>query len=204
MSIDAYSLCPGGTGKKIKFCCGDFLPELQKIDRMFDGEQYLACLQHIDHLMAEEPGRDRPCLLATKCMLLRITDQREAARTTAAAFVVKYPDNQIALAEMAILAAESNPRAALDLLQKAMRAADGELAPRTYQAMGLVAGSLLHAGFPLAANGLLQLQCEITDKDERAAEVLAALSQAVDVPLLLRDATPLAPCGKDVAVERPI
>ena len=61
---------------------------------------------------------------------------------------------------MAILAAESNPRAALDLLQKAMCAADGELASRTYQAMGLVAGSLLHAGFPLAANGLLQLQCE--------------------------------------------
>ena len=60
MAIDAYSPCPGGTGKKIKFCCGgDFLPELQKIDRMIDGEQYLACLQHIDHLMAHEPGRDR-------------------------------------------------------------------------------------------------------------------------------------------------
>src|SRR5204862_219366 len=148
MAIDTYSLCPGGTGKKIKFCCGDFLPELQKIDRMIDGEQFLACLQHIDHLMAQEPGRDRPCLLATKCMLLRITDQPEAARTTAAAFLVKHPDNQAALAEMAILAAESNPRAALDLLQKAMHKADGNLDSRTYQAMGLVAASLLQAGFP--------------------------------------------------------
>ena len=60
MSIDAYSLCPGGTGKKIKFCCGDFLPELQKIDRMFEGEQYLACLQHIDRLLAQEPGAIGP------------------------------------------------------------------------------------------------------------------------------------------------
>lgn len=121
MAIDAYSLCPGGTGKKIKFCCGDFLPELQKIDRMIDGEQFLACLQHVDHLLAHEPGRDRPCLLATKCMLLRFTDRQEAARTAAAAFLVKHPDNQIALAEMAILAAESNTLAALGLLQKAMR-----------------------------------------------------------------------------------
>jgi len=197
MAIDAYSLCPGGTGKKIKFCCGDFLPELQKIDRMIDGEQYLACLQHIDHLMAQEPGRDRACLLATKCMLLRVTNQQEAARTASAAFLVKHPDNQIALAEMAILAAESNVRAALDLLQKAMHVADGDLAACTYQAMGLVAGSLLHAGSPLAARGLLQLQCDITDKDDRAAELLAALSQATDVPLLLRDDTPLAPCPKD-------
>jgi hypothetical protein len=198
MAIDAYSLCPGGTGKKIKFCCGEFLPELQKIDRMIDGEQYSACLQHIDQLMAQEPGRDRECLLATKCMLLRITGQREAARTVAATFMVKHPQNQIALAEMAILAAESNPHAALDLLQKAMRAADGDLAARTYQAMGLVAGSVLHAGFPLAASGLLQLQCQITDKDERAAELLAGLSQAVDVPLLLRETAPFVPCAKDV------
>jgi len=202
MAIDAYSLCPGGTGKKIKFCCGDFLPDLQKIDRMIDGEQYLACLQHIDHLLAQEPGRDRACLLATKCMLLRVTNQHEAARTTAATFLVKHPDNQIALAEMAILAAESNVLAALDMLQRAMSAAGGNIAACTYQAMGLVAGSLLHAGFPLAARGLLQLQCDIAEKDDRPAELLAALSQAVDVPLLLRDDTPLAPCRKDAPWSR--
>ena len=198
MAIDAYSLCPGGTGKKIKFCCGDFLPELQKIDRMIEGEQFLACLQHIDHLLAQEPGHDRACLLATKCLVLRFTDQREAARNAAATFLVKFPHNQIALSEMAILASDGNPRAALELLQKAMRFADGELDGRTYQAMGLVAGSLLQGGFPLAATGLLQLQCEIADKDDRAAELLAALSQAGDVPLLLRDAPPLIPCPKDV------
>jgi hypothetical protein len=31
MPIDAYSPCPGGTGKKIKFCCPDFLGELETI-----------------------------------------------------------------------------------------------------------------------------------------------------------------------------
>ena len=61
MAIDAYSPCPGGTGKNIKFCCGDFLPELQNIERMFEGEQYLACLQHLDRLLAREPASGRVC-----------------------------------------------------------------------------------------------------------------------------------------------
>jgi hypothetical protein len=194
MAIDAYSLCPGGTGKKIKFCCSDFLPELEKIDRMVEGEQYMACLKHIDHLMEQEPGRDRQCLLATKCSLLRATDQTEAARATAATFLTKHPDNPVALAEMATLAAESNnARAALELVLGSLRASKGTLSARTYQAMGLTAGALLHAGLPLPARALLQLQCDVVEDDKRPEELLSALSQAVDVPLLLRDDTPLLP-----------
>ncbi len=197
MAIDAYSLCPGGTGKKIKFCCNDFLPELQKIDRMLAGEQPLACLQHIERLQAAEPGHDRACLLATKCELLRVTGQMEAARETTARFIAKYPDNQIALAESAMLVAEENPREAVDLLQKALRAANGQLSGRVYQAMGLIAGLLLQQGYPLPARGLLQLQCDVADKDPRPQELLAALCQAVDVPLLLREDFPLLAAPDD-------
>jgi len=198
MAIDAYSPCPGGTGKKIKFCCNDLLPELQKIDRMVEGEQYLACLQRIDLLLAQDRGKDRACLLATKCMLLRATKQLEAAKTTIETFLEKHPDNQIALSESAILAAETDPRAALNLVQRAMQASDGALAGRTYQAMGLVAGTLLHRGFPLPARALLELQAEITEKDSRPHELLSALCQAGDIPLLLREDAPLASCPKDV------
>ena len=198
MAIDAYSLCPGGTGKKIKFCCGDFLPELQKIDRMVEGEQFLACLKHIDHLLEQEPGRDRPCLLATKCMLLRAMDRHEEADATAAAFLAKHPDNQIALAESAICTTDQDARKALSLVQRALRSG-GPLAERTYQAIGMTAGPLLHQGFPLPARALLQLQCELVEHDERPAELLAALSQAADVPLLLRDDLPLLPCPEGVA-----
>ena len=194
MSIDAYSLCPGGTGKKIKFCCGDFLAELQKIDRMVEGEQYLACLKHIDHLMEQELGRDRPCLLATKCVLLRATDQPEAAATTATAFLAKHPNNQIALSELAILAAENDARQALGLVHRAFRAATGAISGRTYQAMSVTAGALLREGLPLPARALLQLQCDIAEDDDRPVELLSALSQATDIPLLLRDDPPLASC----------
>jgi hypothetical protein len=199
MAIDAYSLCPGGTGKKIKFCCGDFLPELQKIDRMVEGEQFLACLTHIDHLLEQEPGRDRPCLLATKCMLLRATNRHEEADVAVAAFLAKHPNNQIALAESAICTTDHDPRTAVNLIQRALRAAGESLANRTYQAIGMTAGVLLHQGFPLPARALLQLQCELIEDDHRPSELLSALSQAADVPLLLRDDLPLLPCPEGAA-----
>ena len=109
MPIDAYSLCPGGTGKKIKFCCADFLRELEKIDRLLEGDQTAACLQQIERLLAGGPPR--ACLLAIKGMLLRSGGQLEAAAANAAAFLQRFPDNPVALAESAILAAiEGQPQ----------------------------------------------------------------------------------------------
>ncbi len=199
MAIDAYSFCPGGTGKKIKFCCGDFLPELQKIDRMVEGEQFLACLNHIDHLLAQEPGRDRPCLLATKCVLLRITERHEEADAVVATFLAKHPDNQVALAESAICTTDHDARTSVGLIQRALRAAGEALANRTYQAIGMTAGILLQQGFPLPARALLQLQCDLVEHDDRPSELLSGLSQAADIPLLLRDDRPLPLCPEGVA-----
>ena len=34
MPIDPYSPCPGGTGKKVKFCCTDLLQELSEDSRI--------------------------------------------------------------------------------------------------------------------------------------------------------------------------
>ena len=31
MSIDPYSSCPGGTGKKIKFCCAELVGDLEQL-----------------------------------------------------------------------------------------------------------------------------------------------------------------------------
>jgi hypothetical protein len=186
-----------GTGKKIKFCCSDFLPELQKIDRMTEGEQYLACLKHVDHLLEQEPGRDRACLLAARCRLLGATDQPEAARKAVAKFLAKHPDNQIALSEAAVLLVARDARGALRLLQRALRAAAGAVSSRTYEALGLVAGGLLRAGFGQSARALWQLQADIVEEDERVLNVLAAMSRAGDIPLLLREDAPMAACPAD-------
>ena len=44
MAIDSYAPCPGGTGKKIKFCCSDLVGDLEQLDRLIEGDQITAAL----------------------------------------------------------------------------------------------------------------------------------------------------------------
>jgi len=193
MPIDTYSLCPGGTGKKIKFCCPDFLGELEKIDRMLEGDQHLACLNHIERLQQQWP--DRACLLAIKGMLLRASGQMEAAAANAARFVEKHPHNATALAESAILTAfEQGGRSAMPKLQQALAASADGLQNRLYDALGVVAQFLLADGQWLACRALLRLQLAVAQDDRHALEMLVELNRAAEVPLLLKDERPLAPC----------
>ncbi len=197
MPLDAYSLCPCGTGKKIKFCCPDLLPELQKIERMIGGEQYLGCLKHIEHLQEDHP--DRACLMALKGLLLRTTGQLEPAVENANAFVEKHPENPTALAEMAMVtAAAANGPEALGVLQRAMDLSEGEIQACIYDAMGMIAETLLAEGNWLAGRALLQLQMAISSEDERPVEMLFSLNRSPRIPLLFKDDPVLTGCPDDV------
>jgi hypothetical protein len=188
MAIDAYSQCPGATGKKIKFCCSDFLPELEKIDRMVEGKQYAACLQHIEALRRQPANTDRQCLLAYQTMLLRATGQLEAAQSTAAYFLEKYPDNQAALAESAILNTIKGDFApAMNFLQRAFAAARGSWSWRTYQAAEIFVEALLNQGRWLPARALLQFLLIVQRENRNVAQMLTDLLRSPEVPLLLKE-----------------
>ena len=64
MAIDPYSPCPGGTGKKIKFCCSELMGDLEQIERLTEGQQYAAALAEVDRLTQLHPGR--ACLMANR------------------------------------------------------------------------------------------------------------------------------------------
>jgi tetratricopeptide (TPR) repeat protein len=186
MAIDAYSLCPGGTGKKIKFCCPDFVHELDKIDRMIDGEQFQNCLQHIDRLLAE--GEPRQCLMALRGWLLRVTNQFEEAVAHVAEFLRLYPENPFAWAEAAVLtAAGESGRAAVPKLQRAIALSGKVLQNRVYDAIGMVAEVLTEEGDWSAARALWVLLLALVPDDERSAERLMAMNLSPDIPLLLKE-----------------
>ena len=188
MAIDAYSQCPGATGKKIKFCCSDFLPELEKIDRMVEGEQYAACLQHIEVLRRQPANTDRQCLLAYQAMLLRATGQLEAAQTLAAYFLQKYPANQAALAESAILNTMKRDFAsAMNFLQRSFAEAKGSWSWRTYQAAEILVEALLNQGRWLPARALLQFLLIVQRENRNVSQMLTDLLRSPDVPLLLKE-----------------
>jgi hypothetical protein len=196
MAFDPYSICPGGTGKKVKFCCSDLIPDLEKIDRMLEGEQYVACQQHIERL--EPKFGDRACLLALKAELLRAIGRAEEAEATVARFREQQPHNPVALAEAAMVASErQGGRAAMDLLQQALGASTGPLEPRVYQAIRVVAAALLSEGEFIATRALAALQATIYPEDQRAMELMVHLNTHPRAPLLVKTERRLAEAPQD-------
>ncbi|MBP3694476.1 MAG: hypothetical protein J6J31_08600 [Thermoguttaceae bacterium] len=98
--IDIYSLCPGGTGKKIKFCCPNRVEEFRKIYKLLDANQNTACLNFIDGLLQSDPSC--ACMLAIRCVILKSLPNREQDLIeTACRFYENHPENPIAIAESA-------------------------------------------------------------------------------------------------------
>ena len=196
MPVGPYSPCPGGTGKKVKFCCPELLGELQKIERMLEAEQYQACLRHVEHLEKAHP--DKACLLSTKAMLLRGLGRLDDARATVTAFLQKHPDNPVALAESAMLAATTQDgRVAIEPLTAAIAICRTELHGRVYQAISLVSQVLAVEGRFLAARRLALIQATIHPKDPQPMELLVQLNSSAGIPLVVKDDSVLQSCPDD-------
>ncbi|HEY2841819.1 MAG TPA: hypothetical protein VGJ26_21855 [Pirellulales bacterium] len=186
MSIDPYSPCPAGTGKKLKFCCADLIGEIENIHRMLEGDQRLACLEHIDRLQAKYPGR--ACLLTTKALLELELGRPEEARKSVAAVLEQAPTNPVALAELALLAVQrSGAVAGIEPLQQAIAASGSPMPDVVVQALGALAQSLLMAGVYSAARGHYLLLASLTQQDERVLSTLMRLSASPQIPLLMKE-----------------
>lgn len=103
MAIDQYSLCPCGSGKKIKFCkCADNIQEMSKVARMMEGEQSVAALDRINQLLKTYPSD--AWLHAMKCDLLLRLKEIEPLEEASAKFVRLRPDNPLAQMYRSLLA----------------------------------------------------------------------------------------------------
>jgi hypothetical protein len=191
MPIDPYTPCPGGTGKKIKFCCSDLIAELEKIQRMLDGDQRAACLDHIDSLQTKYP--DRACLLSIKGMLEAELGHETKAQSTLERFREKHPENPVALAEQAtILVGKTGALSAVNLMQDALDRCAQEIPPQVYDAVGLVGESLLAEGLVLAGRAHLMLQVGMSGgKDNRPLELLGRINSSPRLPILVKQDIPL-------------
>lgn len=186
MPIGPYSPCPGGTGNKIKFCCPDLLGDLQKIHRMLEGEQYQACLRHIEHLETSNP--DRACLLAMKTLLLRILGRTEEGEATAATFLAKHPKNPVAMGECALVAAmRRDGRRAMELILGAIAESTDGSHPRVYETIHSLSRVLLALGEILAARALATLQMSIHREDRRPMSFLMQLHGSPNLPLVVKE-----------------
>ncbi|MCA9192311.1 MAG: hypothetical protein KDB03_11125 [Planctomycetales bacterium] len=96
MTIDPYSVCPCGSGKKYKFCkCVDQPAEYERIVRLMDGEQEIAALDRINTLLKKTPNA--AWLLALRGELALRLNELELFRENSNRFQRLKPDNPLAL-----------------------------------------------------------------------------------------------------------
>ena len=187
MALDPYQPCICGSGKKLKFCCGDIAADVEKIDRMLQGEQYAAALSHLRTVTAKYP--DRASMLGMQAMLETHQEDFDAARKTLNHLIVKHPDDYRGWAELAILeAVTSGGKAAIEPLQKAIENISSDSIPaRLYLAIGVVAQALLEAGDVYAARVHFGLQASMAPEDDpRSVMMLMRVNRAQEIPLLMK------------------
>lgn len=131
MSLDQYSYCPCGNGKKIKFCkCNEHFQEMQVIHRMIVGEQNVAALDRINANLKTLPSE--PWLLAMKCELLLQLSELESLEETSAKFIRLQPDNPLAKLYRSLVAVvRGNTEEGATLMLQAIADATEALPPMT-------------------------------------------------------------------------
>ncbi len=197
-SIDPYSYCPGGTGKKIKFCCSDLVGELGKIQDMLSGGQRAACLEHIEAL--EKKHADRACLVTTKALLQSALGAQDQAAATLDGFLAKQPNNPVALAESSLVeAVRHGPLAGIQPLQKALELSEDSLSGRVVASVARLGEMLLMQGQITAARGHFMLAYSLNPQDEASLQLLARFFASPSVPLLLKNEQMLASAPDGVA-----
>jgi len=192
MEINAYSLCPGGTGKKIKFCCPECIPHLEKLTRMAEGEQYKAALAALES--AERALPDKPCLLHAKIRLLDRVNAWEESDRVKQVFFEKHPDNPVALAQAVGLTEDVDE--AFDRFEKAWAACRRQetVYPELLEALEDIADILEQNGAECGALHFLRVAAGL---DEGRNEVIADRVWEFNsrLPLILRIPMEFCPVG---------
>lgn len=187
MAINSYSLCPGGRGKKIQFCCPDHIKDLEQIDRMLEGEQYAAGLAFVENLEKKSPGC--ACLTEAKCMFQRMIGLWEEAYETASSFVEREPKNVIALTELATSAALiDKPQESVSRLVDAIENIEGDQFPvAVVQAMLTVGLALYEGGNVFAAVAIAKQLQAFAPQDQATNAFLYRCLGSESVPLMLKE-----------------
>ena len=187
MAVDSYSLCPGGRGKKIRFCCPDHVKDLEQIDKMIEGEQFSAGLAFVESLEKQRP--DCACLTEAKCLFQRMIGLWEDAYETAKGFVAREPKNVVALTELATTSALiDKPQEAVSALVDALEAVEGDQFPvAIVQAMLTVGMAFYESDRIFQAIAIAKQLQAFAPQDQASNAFLYRCLGSESVPLMLKE-----------------
>lgn len=196
MPLDPYSPCPGGTGKKLKFCCAELVGDLEQIERLVEGDQLAAARERVRALDADHPGR--ACLLAARTRLDLAARDFAGAAAASRAFLEAHPENPVALGYAAISAAIAGaaPEAAA-LFDRAREAAGKEPPVDLVRIAATLVQAMAQSGHPGCAQSIVEWLEETGLGSAEDRRMLAMVVGSGGVPPALRARVPLAPTPAD-------
>lgn len=186
MPLDLYSSCPCGSGKKLKFCCADLLPDLEAELGMIDADQNQACLQH--NAKAEERHPGRAALAVLRITALLRSSQLDLARVEVQKFRANHPTNPTALVFSAMIkAVDGDPVSAIGDLQSALEIPEVALPYETVEACIRIAEMLLQGGHPMGARGHATVAAALDRESKEINSLLAQVIRSGQLALPQRD-----------------
>jgi tetratricopeptide (TPR) repeat protein len=191
MTLDQYSYCPCGNGKKIKFCkCNEHFQEMQTIHRMITGEQNVAALDRINSNLKTMPSE--PWLLAMKCELLLQLRELDSLEESSAKFIRLQPDNPLAKLYRALVAViRANTEEAASLLLQAIGDSADVLPPMTATVSLNLMEVLAKRGMVLPAILHCDMLLDLNESTaEMASNVYDQLVSSTNANTLSRDSLP--------------
>lgn len=165
MSNDPYAPCVCGSGKKQKFCCQDFLGDLQRIGKLMDNQPD-AAEKLLRTLYAQHS--DKEVLVTQLASVLGRQGQFSEARELLVDFLRRHPDEPrvlLALADFCLTTDgfESSRR----IVHRAFQLASRQFGQGVSMLASRIAGQMAQAGCAMAVREHLALAVRMAQGDMR-------------------------------------
>jgi hypothetical protein len=201
MSQDAYAPCPCGSGKKLKFCCGDILPELQRAQKLVDNQPDVA-EKILRELHEQHPDKDSVVSLLAE--LLQRAGRLAEVRELLIGHLRRFPDHPhalLGLAELCLI--EDGFEASRRLVHRAFQLCSRENPNAVALLAQRIARELMGSGCHLAVREHLAMSVRHAQGELRkqALMMLASFEGSPEIVYPFRGSNPLVTVEGAVATQ---
>ncbi len=192
--LDAYSTCICGSGKKVKFCCNQFVDDMLRISRLFDQRHFPMVLQALD-AFSRKPGQlphTRAWARLIRVGVHESADELEAAEKLVQEVLQEIPDHPMAnLKNASLRLFRSGYFAAQDAIERGFFSANGRLPRPAALVAHLSALKLIQLPHPLAAIAYATLAARLEPNIETINNTRDYIASRLSHPYPLRRTYPV-------------
>lgn len=201
MANDPYAMCPCGSGKKLKFCCSEILPDLQRAFRLRENQPE-AAIRIFQDLLKKHPDKDVLARELTKT--LYDSGETDQARRVAVEFLKNHPDDPLVLLSLSeICLKEDGFEASRRLLHRTFQLCAKKQPGGVAYLAAMIASMMARVGSLMSAREHLALAVHMSSGERQRNLVLqlVSLESESSLPFLFRSSYQLLPvaCSEDAA-----